>query len=272
MDIAQHSTAQGIAPVNNTPKKEGKKMNNQELENDLSVQLDEFTEDQSVEEKLKKLWKREEQFLDRVMDHRINNGPKITIDGFPRQGNRYIRTKVFVNLPGSCIPYELKHTFDAIELAFAEEHHVILTTRNPIDCIGSFIHMSISRDEPLYLNGNPSYKQLLKDIIYTKDDITHIEKIFAWYNTLAEQILAHSKTALIVPFESITKDVDNKLIKKIINRISYSGEFIDNKAIFPNDSTKNIQLLEYLNDKKFFKLVEKANNMYNKVNSLDNLI
>lgn len=247
-------------------------MNDPKLENDLSVEIDESIDPKSLEERLKDLWKKEEEFMDTVMDHRINNGPKITIDGFPRQGNRYIRTKVFVNLPGSCIPYELKHSFDAIEFAFAEGHHVILTIRNPIDCISSFIHMSISREGPLYVNGNPSYKQLLKDIIYTKDDITHIEKIFAWYNTLAEQILAHSKTALIVPFESITKDVDNKLIKKIINRISYSGEFIDNKAIVPNDSTKNIQLLEYLNDKKFFKLVEKANNMYDKVNSLDNLI
>lgn len=53
-------------------------MNNQELENDLSVQLDEFIEDESVEEKLKKLWKKEEQFLDRVMDDIINNGPKTT--------------------------------------------------------------------------------------------------------------------------------------------------------------------------------------------------
>jgi hypothetical protein len=203
------------------------------------------------------------------LDSRINNGPKITIDGFPRQGNRYLRRKVWENLPGACIPFELTHSVDIIELAFLEDHHVILTIRDPIDCISSFISMSLdsslTRDEPLFV-------QRLAKTIYARDDIADIERIFNYYNELGEQILSHSKVALIVPFKSIVEDIDNKLIKKIINRISYSEDFADNRLVFLNNSTKNIKLSEYLNDKKFFKLVEKANHIHDKINSLNNLI
>jgi hypothetical protein len=183
------------------------------------------------------------------LDSRINNGPKITIDGFPRQGNRYLRRKVWENLPGACIPFELTHSVDIIELAFLEDHHVILTIRDPIDCISSFISMSLdsslTRDEPLFV-------QRLAKTIYTRDDIADIERIFNYYNELGEQILSHSKVALIVPFNS--------------------EEFADNRLVFLNNSTKNIKLSEYLNDKKFFKLVEKANHIHDKINSLNNLI
>jgi uncharacterized protein YdcH (DUF465 family) len=124
---------------------------------------------------------------------------------------------------------------------------------------------SLTRDEPLFV-------QRLAKTIYTRDDIADIERIFNYYNELGEQILSHSKVALIVPFKSIVEDIDNKLIKKIINRISYSEEFADNRLVFLNNSTKNIKLSEYLNDKKFSKLVEKANHIHDKINSLNNLI
>lgn len=41
-------------------------MKDPKLENDLSIQLDESIDVKSLEEKLKELWKKEEEFLDSI--------------------------------------------------------------------------------------------------------------------------------------------------------------------------------------------------------------
>ena len=41
-------------------------MNDPKLENDLSVELDKFIDAKSLEERLKDLWKKEEEFMDAI--------------------------------------------------------------------------------------------------------------------------------------------------------------------------------------------------------------
>lgn len=43
-------------------------MNNPKLENDLSIELDQSIDIKSLEEKLKDLWKKEEEFLDSIKE------------------------------------------------------------------------------------------------------------------------------------------------------------------------------------------------------------
>ena len=43
-------------------------MNDPKLENDLSIQLDESIDVKSLEEKLKELWKKEEEFLNSIKE------------------------------------------------------------------------------------------------------------------------------------------------------------------------------------------------------------
>ena len=43
-----------------------REMNDPNLENDLSIELDESIDPKSLEEKLKELWKKEEEFLDSI--------------------------------------------------------------------------------------------------------------------------------------------------------------------------------------------------------------
>ena len=43
-------------------------MNDPKLENDLSIELDESIDPKSLEEKLKDLWKKEEEFLDSIKE------------------------------------------------------------------------------------------------------------------------------------------------------------------------------------------------------------
>ena len=43
-------------------------MNDPKLENDLSVEIDESIDPKSLEERLKDLWKKEEEFLDSIKE------------------------------------------------------------------------------------------------------------------------------------------------------------------------------------------------------------
>lgn len=43
-------------------------MNDPKLENDLSIELDESIDPKSLEERLKDLWKKEEEFLDSIKE------------------------------------------------------------------------------------------------------------------------------------------------------------------------------------------------------------
>jgi hypothetical protein len=45
-----------------------REMNDPNLENDLSIELDESIDPKSLEEKLKELWKKEEEFLDSIKE------------------------------------------------------------------------------------------------------------------------------------------------------------------------------------------------------------
>lgn len=45
-----------------------REMNDPKLENDLSIELDESIDPKSLEEKLKELWKKEEEFLDSIKE------------------------------------------------------------------------------------------------------------------------------------------------------------------------------------------------------------
>jgi hypothetical protein len=45
-----------------------REMNDPKLENDLSVEIDESIDPKSLEERLKDLWKKEEEFLDSIKE------------------------------------------------------------------------------------------------------------------------------------------------------------------------------------------------------------
>ena len=100
---------------------------------------------------------------------------RITVDGFPRQGNRYLRRKILLAFPDAAIPFPLCHKEVAFKEAiadkdfvFSDDHFVFSTFRDPLKSVSSYISHFIEQNN---VNGilNP-----LKDYIYTEDDYFYI--------------------------------------------------------------------------------------------------
>ena len=64
---------------------------------------------------------------------------KVTVDGFPRQGNRYLRRKILLAFPDAAMPFPLCHKQVAFEEAIKNNHFVFSTFRDPLKSVSSYI-------------------------------------------------------------------------------------------------------------------------------------
>ena len=194
---------------------------------------------------------------------------RVTVDGFPRQGNRYLRRKILLAFPEAAMPFPLCHKEVAFKEAindkhfiFSDDHFVFSTFRDPLKSISSYISHFIEQDN---VNGilNP-----LKHLIYTEDDYFYIEKCFLFYIRMTDFIYNNINDIFVVPFESIANDQNNSLTVSI-SRILPATDYIEAELVLPH-SSRDIKMQEYLMSKKFDSIMKLAYDSYNRVLSLHN--
>ena len=182
---------------------------------------------------------------------------RITVDGFPRQGNRYVRSKLLLAFPEAAMPFPLCHKEIAFMEAIKDNHFVFSTLRDPIKSVSSYISAFIAQDHP---NGilNP-----LKDFIYTEDDYFYIEKCFLFYNRMTDFIYNNIHHIFVVPFESIAGDKTNSLTATIAN-ILPTTQYIQAEEIQPHSSV-DTTMQEYLMSNRFHDIMQLSNESYHRI-------
>jgi hypothetical protein len=188
---------------------------------------------------------------------------KVTVDGFPRQGNRYLRRKILLAFPQAAMPFPLCHKQVALEEAISDSHFVLSTFRDPFKSVSSYISEFIHHNN---VNGilNP-----LKDYIYTEDDYFYIEKCFLFYIRMTDFIYNNIDDIFVVPFDSIAGDKDNSLTASI-SKLLPTTEYIDPYEVEPH-SSRDTKMQDYLMTDKFHHILELANQSYNRVLDLSSI-
>jgi hypothetical protein len=182
---------------------------------------------------------------------------KVTVDGFPRQGNRYLRRKILLAFPQAAMPFPLCHKQVAFKEAITDNHFVFSTFRDPLKSLSSYISHFIEQNN---VNGilNP-----LKDFIYTDDDYFYIEKCFLFYIRMTDFIYNNIDDIFVVPFDSIAGDKDNSLMSTIANLLP-TTEYVEAHQVEPH-SSKDMKMQDYLMTDKFYDIMQLANQSYNRV-------
>lgn len=187
---------------------------------------------------------------------------RVTVDGFPRQGNRYLRRKILLAFPEAAMPFPLCHKEVVLKEAIKNDHFVFTTFRDPIDSMSSHLSgISFNKHDNTILD-------ILKNVIYTKDDYIYIEKCFLFYIRMTQFIIDNINDIFVVPFDSIVNDTNNSLSIAISKGLP-ATEYVDPDGVEPN-SSKDLKLKEYLMTKKFKDITEKAYSVYNRVLDLRN--
>jgi hypothetical protein len=181
---------------------------------------------------------------------------KVTVDGFPRQGNRYLRRKILLAFPDTAMPFPLCHKQVAFEEAIKNNHFVFSTFRDPLKSVSSYISEFIKQENNNILN-------LLNKLIYTKDDYIYIEKCFLFYIRMTDFIYNNIDNIFVVPFQSITSDKNNCLTESI-SKLFPTTEYKEAHEVEPH-SSRDIRMQEYLMTNKFYDIMELANQSYNRV-------
>jgi hypothetical protein len=189
---------------------------------------------------------------------------RITVDGFPRQGNRYLRRKILLAFPDAAMPFPLCHKEVAFKEAisdsnfiFSDDHFVFSTFRDPLKSLSSYISHFIEQDNINKIL-NP-----LKDYIYTDHDYFYIEKCFLFYIRMTDFIYNNIDDIFVVPFDSIAGDKNNSLTKSIL-KVFPITEYLDPYEVEPH-SSRDIKMEEYLMASKFNDVVKLAYESYNRV-------
>jgi len=189
---------------------------------------------------------------------------RITVDGFPRQGNRYLRRKILLAFPDVAMPFPLCHKEVAFKEAiadkdfiFSDDHFVFSTFRDPLKSVSSYISEFIQKDN-LNTILNP-----LKDFIYTEDDYYYINKCFLFYIRMTDFIYNNINDIFVVPFESIAGDKDNSLMSSIADLLP-TTEYVEAHEVEPH-SSKDIKMQDYLMTDKFYDVMQLANQSYSRV-------
>lgn len=181
---------------------------------------------------------------------------KVTVDGFPRQGNRYLRTKLLLAFPQAAMPFPLCHKQVSFQEAIKDNHFVFSTFRDPFESVSSYISEFIKQENNTILN-------LLNKLIYTKDDYIYIEKCFLFYIRMTQFITDNINDIFVVPFQSIINDTNNSL-SIAISKVLPVTEYLDPVGVEPH-SSKDLKLKEYLMTEKFRDISEEAYSVYNQV-------
>lgn len=189
---------------------------------------------------------------------------RVTVDGFPRQGNRYLRRKILLAFPEAAMPFPLCHKEVAFKEAindknfiFSDDHFVFSTFRDPLKSISSYISHFIEQDNVNRIL-NP-----LKHLIYTEDDYFYVEKCFLFYIRMTDFIYNNINDIFVVPFESIAGDKNNSLMLSVSSLLP-STEYVEAHEVEPH-SSRDMKMQEYLMTSKFYGIIETANESYNRV-------
>lgn len=181
---------------------------------------------------------------------------KVTADGFPRQGNRYLRRKILLAFPEAAMPFPLCHKEVTFKEAISDNHFVFCTFRDPLKSVSSYIHEFIKQENNNILN-------ILNKLIYTEDDYIYIEKCFLFYIRMTDFACNNIDNIFVIPFETITSDKDNSLTTSI-RKMLPTTQYVEAYEVEPH-SSRDIKMQEYLMDIKFHDIMELAYESYNRV-------
>jgi len=196
-------------------------------------------------------------YLDNInFEARQQGSFKVTIDGFPRQGNRYLRRKILLAFPEAAMPFPLCHKEIAFKEAIADNHFVFSTFRDPLESLSSYISEFIKQEHNRILN-------ILNNLIYTNDDYIYIEKCFLFYIRMNQFIIDNINDIFVVPFNSIINDTNNSL-SIAISKVFPFTQYANPVEVFPH-SSKDLKLKEYLMTDKFKDITKQAYSVYNHV-------
>jgi hypothetical protein len=182
---------------------------------------------------------------------------RITADGFPRQGNRYLRRKILLAFPDAAMPFPLCHKEVSFKEAIKDNHIVFSTFRDPLKSVSSYISEFIK-----HTNQNGILNRL-NHIIYTDDDYDYVEKCFLFYIRMTDFIYNNIDDIFVVPFDSIAGDKNNSLTQSIVN-ILPSTQHIEAELVLPH-SSRDIKMQEYLMTSRFDDIMQLAYNSYDRV-------
>jgi hypothetical protein len=184
---------------------------------------------------------------------------KVTVDGFPRQGNRYLRGKILSAFPDAAMPFPLCHKQVAFEEAIKNNHFVFSTFRDPLKSVSSYISHFIKQQNNNILN-------ILNKLIYTEDDYIYIEKCFLFHIRMTDFVCNNIDNIFVIPFETITNDKDNSLTTSIANLLP-TTQYVEAHEEEPH-SSKDMKMQDYLMTDKFYDIMQLANQSYDRVLAL----
>lgn len=198
---------------------------------------------------------------ERDQQYRERGEPHLTVDGFPRQGNRYVRSHMLSGLPTCSMPYRLSHSQRLVERAVDEGHFVFITIRNPIESISSYIAMTVNQQHK-----KDSIFSELQKTLYTDNDKPYVEKCINFYTRFAGLCWSLRDRAHVVPFERVTSMTHESFIKRIQEIVD--KDLLVDLTIDTDEgrsvSTANTRLKQYLIGGKFNDALYEAKKAYEK--------
>jgi hypothetical protein len=185
---------------------------------------------------------------------------RIMIDGFPRQGNRFLRFHALSGIPQLAIPSRLSHSQKIIENAVNNVDCIILTTRKPEDAISSYISMSTSSPG----GGFSPIIKALSSSLYTKDDEIYINKCINYYTRMTNLCIDLKDYCYLAQFEIFSKLTHIEICKKLLSAVN--SDLYVNSEIHSLDgrsnSTSNELLKKYILSDRFAEAMKQATDAY----------
>lgn len=178
---------------------------------------------------------------------------QIIVDGFPRQGNRFLRDQILNSMPEIDMPHRLRHKQSFLLNEINKDKNVILTIKDPLEAVSSFINNQLVEENDMFINSK------LRKFFYTNDDYRYVEMCFLFYCRMIKIAQIKKDNICVIDFSFIKNKNHVELVLDIADYIGYTGKLdIVNLAKTPYFSTHSNEVKEYLYHQKFATLVKGA--------------
>lgn len=182
-----------------------------------------------------------------------NNFQQLIIDGFPRQGNRFLRDQLLLAMPDLDIPNRLRHKESFLLNEINKNKKILLTIRDPLEAVSSFINNQLVEENDTFIN------KKLRQTLFTVNDYKYIEMCFLFYCRMTKIAQIKKDNVFVIDF-TFTKNKNHvDLVLDIADFIGYIGKLdIVNLVKTPYFSTQSDKVKQYIQQKKFAILIAQA--------------
>lgn len=186
------------------------------------------------------------------------NPIKITIDGYPRQGNQYLRFLMLGSFPEIDVPYQLSHNSDDIKKQIDKGLTVFMTLREPLGCMTSLV--SDYAYSPNCLSD--SSLDEFRFFMYEEFGDKYIESKFIDYIKMTEFVISNIKNITVVDFETL-KNTPEEILAKLLGRnLGISREPSTTNAKEKTYSSSRVDISTHLSSGRFSNILELAKSTY----------